>query len=312
MCVPAILPPKAFCMFKNYFKIALRNLWRHRSFSFLNILGLAVGLSACFLIYLYVHVETSYDDFHTKANRIYRVVTDTKTPSETIRQAITSAPLAVYMKKDFPEVEDAVRLSRDEILVRKENMKFQEKRTVFADSTLFNIFDFPLIAGDRKTALTEPMSVIFSQTAAKKYFGNTNPLGQQLLLTGAGINATVTGIMKDIPPNSQIQADMLVSMSSFKQVYGQPTSDSEWTNHQYYTYLLLRPHTNAKALEKKFPAFMEFHHGKQAAALQMQDYLSLEPLRDVYLRSKRDGFVTGSISNVYIFSIIAVFILLIA
>ncbi len=182
-----------------------------------------------------------------------------------------------------------------------------------ADSTLFNVFDFPLISGDKSTALKEPMSIVISQTAAKKYFGNTNPLGQQVQLTGAAINAKITGVMKDLPKNSQIEADMFVSMSSSKLIYGAPTSDSEWTNHTSITYLLLKPNTNAKALEAKFPAFMEFHHGKQAKELQMQDYLSLEPLLDVYLKSKHEGgFVRGNISNVYIFSLVAVFILLIA
>lgn len=299
-------------MFKNYLKIAFRNLWRHKTFSIINILGLAVGISACFLIYLYVHLETSYDNFHSKADRIYRVVTDTKTPTETISEGLTTTPIAINLKKDFPEVEDAVRLGRDGFLVRKGDIKFQEEESVMADSTFFNVFDFPLVAGDKNTALKQPMSIVLSQTAAKKYFGHTNPMGQTVLLTGAAIPATITGIMKDIPENSQIQADMLVSMSSFKQIYGRPTTDSEWTNHNNYTYLLLKPHTDAKALEKKFPAFMEFHHGEQAKQLQMQDYLSLEPLRDVYLKSKRDGFVRGNINNVYIFSIIAVFILLIA
>ncbi|MEP7141463.1 MAG: ABC transporter permease [Ferruginibacter sp.] len=300
-------------MLKNYFKMALRNLWRHKAFSFINITGLAVGMAACFLIFLYVRFETSYDNFHTKADRIYRVVTDTKTPSETIKQGLTTTPIAINIKKDFPEVEDAVRLGeRDGFLVHRGTVKFQEENAVLADSALFNVFDFQLLSGDKKTALKEPMSIILSQSAAKKYFGNTNPLGQQLLLTGAAINSTVTGIMKDIPENSQIKADMFVSMSSNKQIYGQPTSDSEWTNHNYYTYVLLKPNTNAKALEAKLPAFMEFHHGQQAKELQMQDYLSLEPLRDVYLKSKRDGFETGSINNVYIFSIIAIFILIIA
>jgi putative ABC transport system permease protein len=118
--------------------------------------------------------------------------------------------------------------------------------------------------------------------------------------------------MKDIPANSQIQADMFVSLSSYKEIYGAPTADSEWTNHSYYTYILLKPFTDPKEVEKKFPAFMEFHHGAQAKELQMQDYLSLEPLRDVYLKSTREGFVTGSITNVYIFSVVAIFILLIA
>ncbi|MEO5595260.1 MAG: ABC transporter permease [Chitinophagaceae bacterium] len=299
-------------MIKNYFNIALRNLMRHKVFSLINIAGLSVGMAACFLIYQYVNFETGYDTFHSKADRIYRVVTDVTTPSETDKIGITTAPIAIGLKKDFPEVEDAVRLARDEFLVQKGNVKFQEKNTVLADSTLFKIFDFPLVSGNKKTALTEPMSIILSQTAAKKYFGDTNPLGQQLQLTGAAINATVTGIMKDIPANSQIQADMFVSMSSWKPIYGYPTSDSEWTNHNYYTYLLLKPHADAKALEARLPAFMERHHGEEAKKLQMQDYLSLEPFRDVYLKSKRDGFVTGSINNVYIFSVIALFILIIA
>src|SRR5829696_9264937 len=135
-------------MLKNYLTTAFRNLWRHKGFSFINILGLAVGVTACFLIFLFVSFEKSYDNFHTKGDRIYRVVTDTKTPSETIKQARTTTPIAINLKKDFPEVEDAVRLATDAYLVRKGNVKFQEKKSVLADSTLFNLFDFPLIAGD--------------------------------------------------------------------------------------------------------------------------------------------------------------------
>lgn len=299
-------------MLKSYFTIACRNLWRKKGFSIINITGLAVGMAACLLIFLYVKFETSYDNFHSKADRIYRIVTDTKTPSETIEQAATTTPIAINLKRDFPEVEDAVRLSGDDFLVQRGDVKFQEENTVLADSALFNVFDFPLLSGDPQTALKEPMSIILSETSAKKYFGDKDPMGQQLQLTGAAINSKVTGVMKDIPANSQIKADMFISMSSFKQIYGQPTPDSEWTNHNHFTYLLLRPNTDAKKVESKFPAFMEFHHGEQARQLQMQDYLSLEPLRDVYLRSKREGFVTGNINNVYIFSAVAIFILLIA
>jgi putative ABC transport system permease protein len=168
-----------------------------------------------------------------------------------------------------------------------------------------------LIKGDKNSALKGPMSIVLSETTAKKYFGNTNPMGQQVQLTGDAINATVTGVMKDLPKNSQIEAEMFISLSS-KQVFPYNMSDSEWTNHNHYTYLLLKPNANAKALEAKFDAFQEFHHGADAKRLQMQDYLSLEPLGYVYLKSKRDGFVTGNINNVYIFSAIAVFILLIA
>jgi putative ABC transport system permease protein len=299
-------------MLRNYFKVALRTLLQHRAFSFINILGLAVGLTACFLIFLYLRFESSYDNFHTKADRIFRVVTDVKTPTETGHEPTTTGPIAIYAKKDFQEVEDAVRLTSDEFLVRKGDVKFQEKRTLLADSTLFHVFDFPLLAGDKKTALVHPMSIVISQTAAKKYFGSTNPIGQQVLLTGAAINATITGVMKDIPENSQIRADLFISMSSSQQIYGHPSADSEWTNHNYATYLLLKPHASAAAVESKFPAFMELHDGPQMKQLQMYETLLLEPLRDVYLHSQRGGMVTGSITNVRIFSIIAGFILLIA
>lgn len=299
-------------MLRNYFIVALRTLWRHRAFSLINILGLAVGLSACFLIFLYVRFESSYDNFHTKADRIYRVVTDVRTPTETGHESGTTGPIAINVKKDFAEVEDAVRLTGDEFLVHKGDVKFQEKRALLADSTLFNIFDFQLLAGDKKTALIHPMSIVISQSAAKKYFGSTNPIGQQVQLTGAAINATITGVMKDIPENSQIRADLFISMSSARQIYGRPSADSEWTMHTYFTYLLLKPHTSAKTVESKFPAFMELHDGPQMKRLQMYEILSLEPLRDVYLRSGRGGYVTGSITNVRIFSIVAAFILLIA
>jgi putative ABC transport system permease protein len=298
-------------MFKYYFTVTFSNLLRHKMFLVTNILVLSVSLAACFLIYTYSSFERSYDDFNTKASRIYRVVTDTKTPSQTIKQGLTSANVAIYMKKDFPEVEDAVRLSRDGFLVQKGNQKFHEKNVLLADSTLFNVFDFSLIKGNKNTALGEPMSIILSQTAAKKYFGHSDPLGQQILLTGKAIRATVTGLMKDIPENSQIQADIFVSLSSGSQIFGMPADKNGWINHNYYTYLLLKPQTDPKALEKKFPVFVERRQGPEARQLWVQDYLSLEPLLDVYLKSTRDGFAHGNINDLYTFSAIAIFILLI-
>ncbi len=298
-------------MFKNYLKTAWRNLWKHKAFTLINILGLSVGMTAFFLIFLYVNFETSYDAFNTRADRIYRLVTDIKTPSDMLHWNSTSPPMAINIRKDFPEVESAVRISQQSFLVRKGNMKFQEKNTIMADSTLFRIFDFPLIYGDKNTALKEPMSVVLSQTAAKKYFGNSDPVGQTLLLTGGLINAKITGVIKDIPENSQIKADMIVSMSSQKQLNGN-SLDSQWANFGLTSYLLLRPGANPKNLESKLPAFLDKYTGEKLKEAQMSFKLFLEPLRDVYLRSTRDGRKTGNINNVYIFSIIAVFILLIA
>src|SRR4030095_8271122 len=161
-------------MIKNNIKIAFRSLLRHKGFSFINILGLAVGIAACFLIFLYVSFETSYDNFHSKSDRIYRVVADVKTPTETINSSMVTSPVAINLKRDFPEIEDAVRIAPEGLLVKKGNIKFQEEKSVLADSTLFNVFDFKLIAGNKNTALVEPMSVVISQTAAKRYFGNTD------------------------------------------------------------------------------------------------------------------------------------------
>lgn len=298
-------------MLKNHFKIALRNLWRHRGFSFINITGLAIGITACFFIFTYVAFELSYDKFHTKADNIYRLVTDIKTPSETIHTEVTSWAFAPNIKTDFPEVESFVRISGGSFLVKKGNVKFQEERSMFADSSFFDVFDFKLLKGNPKKALAAQASVVFTESAAKKYFGSADPVGQTVLITGDAIPAQVTGIMQDMPENSQIKADMLISMSSLTQRFNKGI-ETQWGNYGAVTYLLLKPGTNAKALAAKFPAFINKRNGEESRKQQMFATLSLEPLKDVYLRSTRGGQETGSINNVYIFSIVAIFILLIA
>lgn len=214
-------------MLKNYLKIAFRNLWKHKVFSFINIMGLTVGMSACFLIFLYVNFELSYDAFNTKADRIYRLVTDIKTPSETMNTGSTSWAFAPNIKTDFPEVEAFVRINGGSFLVRKGDLKFQEEKSVFADSTLFSVFDFKLIKGNPKTALKDQLSLVFTETAAKKYFGDTDPIGQTLLLSGEGLPAIVTGVMKDIPENAQFKGDMFISMSTLTQRFNKGIDD-QW------------------------------------------------------------------------------------
>lgn len=298
-------------MLKNYFKIAFRNLWRHKAFSFINIMGLAVGMTACFLIFLYVSFETSYDSFNKKADRIYRLVCDIKTPSETRQTAGTSAPMAINIKANFAEVEAAVRIGPASLLLTKGDIKFQEDHSIFADSTLFEVFDFPLIHGNPHTALREPYSIVLSQTAAKKYFGHTNPIGQTVLLSAGNFNSTITGVMKDIPENSQIKADMVVSMSTAKR-FGDSAMDQHWSNLSMTSYLLLKPNTYPKLLEAKFADFMENQAGLEMKQNNTHFTLFLEPLKEVYLKSKRGGLETGNINNVYTFSLVAIFVLLIA
>jgi len=296
-------------MLKNYFKTAFRNIWRHKGFSIINIMGLAVGMSACFLIFLYVHFELSYDSFNTKADRIYRLVTDVQTPTEKVHFN-SSGAMALNVKNDFPEVESFVRVNGASLLVRKGIIKFQEEHSVFADSSFFEVFTLPLKYGNPHTALKQPFNIVFSETAAKKYFGNTNPVGQTMLLTDGNYAATVTGVMKDMPENAHFKADMIVSMYSFRQF--DSAMDQEWGNFGINSYLLLKPGTNATALEAKLPAFIEKHDGREMKESQTHFTLLLEPLKDVYLKSNRRGAESGNMSNVYIFSMVGVFILLIA
>lgn len=298
-------------MLKNYFKIAFRNLWKHKVFSLINVLGLTVGMSACLLISLYVNFELTYDAFHSKSDRIYRLVTDVITPSETINAGITSWAYGPTIKQDFPEIEAYARINGGSFLVRKGDIKFQEEATVFADSSFFRVFDFKLIQGDPKTALKEPLSLVFTEKAAKKYFGDSDPLGQTLLLSGESLPAKVTGVMKDIPENSLIKGDMFVSMTTMTQRFNRGIDD-EWGNFGATTYLLLKPGTDSKALEKKFPAYLQRRAGKLMRESKMSYKLFLEPLLDVHLQSERDVAEKGSMSNVYVFSVVAIFILLIA
>ncbi|GGM79384.1 ABC transporter permease [Dyadobacter beijingensis] len=297
-------------MLKNYFKIAFRNLWKHKVFSLINVMGLTVGMSACLLISMYVHFELTYDAFHSKADRIYRLVTDVKTPSETINAGITSWAFGPTIQQDFAEVEAYTRLNGGSFLVRKGDIKFQEP-TVFADSSLFRVFDFQLIQGDPKTALKEPLSIVFTEKAAKKYFGDADPVGQTLLLSGEGLPAKVTGVMKDIPENSLIKGDMFVSMTTMTQRFNRGI-DNEWGNFGAMTYLLLKNGADSKSLEKKFPAYLERRAGKLMRESKMSYVLFLEPLLSVHLHSERDVPEKGSMNNVYVFSVVAAFILLIA
>jgi putative ABC transport system permease protein len=296
-------------MLQNYFKIALRSLWRHKGFSILNITGLAVGMAAFFLIYQYVRFERSYDNAITKRDRIYRLVTDLKSTAETLHWSSTSMPMAINLKAEYPEIEEIVRLSRNGMILKRGDVKFEEQATVFADSSLFSIFDFPLLRGDPGTALKEPFSVVLSESTAKKYFGDANPIGQIMLFSDSGFNAKVTGVMKDLPENSTIRADLFVSMSTRKRF--RDSLDYRWGSFNAISYLLLKPGAGPAALQAQFKPFIQRHEGERLKAQGEDHILSLEKLKDTYW-STRGGFVNGSTRNVYVFSIIGLFILLIA
>jgi putative ABC transport system permease protein len=305
---PAFIQP---AMIRNYFKIAFRNLAKHKLFSFINVLGLSAGMTACFLIALYVHFELTYDAFNQKAGRIYRVAADVKTSSETLHYAISPWAMALNMQKEFPQVDAFVRVQKDETLFRKGDLKFNEDNTVLADSTLFKVFDLKLLKGDPKTALVAPLSLVLTETAARKYFGDSDPMGQALLFGDDSEPALITGIMQDPPLNSQIKGDIFVSMSTYT-AHQDKNIEREWGSFGAIAFVLLKPGTDPAAMARKFPAFVQNHAGKMMAEQQMQIGLNLEPLRDIYLHSTRVVEESGSVDNVYIFSVVALFIMVCA
>ncbi|HET6253659.1 MAG TPA: ABC transporter permease [Puia sp.] len=297
-------------MLMSYFKIAFRSLWRHKGYSMLNIIGLAVGMAAFFLIFQYVRFEYSYDDFVTKRDRIYRLVSDIKTQDgETQHNWVASSPMAINLKKEYPQIEDVVRLTGQSTLLKRGDVFFQENKTVFADSGLFNIFDFPLVEGDPATALKEPFCVVLSESTAKKYFGPTDPIGQTMFFSDSGFITKVTGVMKDLPENSTIKADLFVSMSTRKRF--RDSSDYRWGRNNTASFLLMKPGTSIVALQSQFKSFIDRHMGTELKLAQQKESISLEKLKDTYW-SSRGGWVSGSTTNVYIFSVIGLFIMLIA
>ncbi len=296
-------------MIKNYIKIAFRNLWRHKSFSLINIIGLAVGMTACFLIFMYVNFELSYDKFNTNFNNIYRLNTDIKSPNEVLHWSSASPPMGPSLQEDFPEVKANVRIFGASYLVESKNEKFQENNISFTDPSIFKIFTFPFIQGDAATALTAPFSAVLTETMAKKYFGNTDALGKTLMLDGKHPVA-ITGVIKDVPLNSHFSFDMLISASTMERL--KLINMQEWGNFSNFTYLLLPEGYDASKLQAKLPGFLRKHISEDKRKKGYNYDLFVEPLKAVYMDTFRGAPVNGSLSNVYIFSIIAVFILLIA
>jgi len=302
-------------MLRNYFKIAFRNLWRHRAFSTINLLGLAVGMSSFLLILSYVSFEKSYDRFNTKANRIFRVNCDTKTPTEMLPTGLSNGPAAFAIKAYFPEVENAVRINLDNNgLLQNGTKKFQEDKIVAADSTLFDIFTLPLLKGDPNTALKEPFSAVLSEAGAQKYFGNIDPMGRTLTYESRW-PFKVTGIMKDIPANSTFHGDIFLSMNSFPEMYGKDYGSS-WGGFDWETFVLLRPGADPQKLEAALVPFVNEKTADVTKATGMHYTYHLQPLTDIHLGRALNmygvGEPIGNLSNTNIFSIIGIFILLIA
>lgn len=239
------------------------------------------------------------------------MVADVKTPSEVIKGNVTPWALAPNLEPQFPEIESAIRVTEFDALVRKDDLKFTEDEVIAADAGFFTAFDFNLLKGNKETALTSPFTAVLSKSTARKYFGEEDPIGKTIKIFDEGYSVEVTGVMEDIPLNSQIRAQIVLSIVTFsKNLY--EGVDEQWGNFGPSTYVLLASNADPEQLEAKFPAFMEEKAGTQMKESQMYVSLLMEPFEEVYLHSSRGGSIDGSINNVYIFGMVAVFILLIA
>ncbi|WP_350289110.1 ABC transporter permease [uncultured Croceitalea sp.] len=302
-------------MFKNYIKIAWRNILKNKGYSIINIGGLAIGLACFLLIAIFISNELSYDKYHAKKDAIYRVIHHSNADSPDDAWVWGNAPVGPALKSDFPEILEKVQFSgRSDILLEYNNRKFQEGDCFYADASAFNVFSWPLLNGDPKTALEAPYSIVLTETTAKKYFGNENPVGKTI--EGIGGRAadgtyTVTGVMKDVPQNSHFSFDVLMSMSSFYQT--RPGIFDSWGYVDFYTYVLVSNNFSQGAFESKIPDFLRKHIEPEVAEQYYYSF-SLESMNEIYLYSEADRQPgeTGSLSNIYVFAIIGLFILVIA
>ncbi len=310
-------------MFKSYLLLALRNHLRNKFYTVINVAGLAIGIASCLVIMVFVQHEISYDNFNEKADRIYRVNTELRFGAVHKRLAMASPLLSELFLQNYPEIETAVKIwdwGKRYVSRPGQPERFEEK-VVWADSTFFEVFTIPVVEGDGRSALNQPNTIAISRTMSQKYFPGGNAVGKYLILDD--VNHRVTAVFQDLPENSHFHFDMFRSMVDLAEAKNSSLIGGGWMNF----YLVLRQGADAKQLESKFPAFIEKYVGPQLAAAFESDYTMdkfksqgnawtywLTPLRDIHLHSDLQGEFepNGSITYVYLFAAIAIFILIVA
>jgi putative ABC transport system permease protein len=304
----------SFNMYRNYLMIAWRNLLKKKAYSAINIFGLALGIACCLLIFMYVEYERSFDNYQEKGDRIYRVIHGSKEESTASYWVWGNAPIGQALHDNFPEIDKVVQFSgRADILLSNGDITHQEEGVFFMDSTAFDVFSWKLLKGNPKTALAVPYSIVLTESTAKKYFGNEDPLGKSLKGSeSAGRSEPgeylVTGVMEDVPANSHFRFNALLSMTTFRKSRGDLWN--EWGYVDFYTYFLVNDRFDREKFEAKIPEFT----ARMMKNPESKYNVVIEPLDQMYLGTvaQRQPGETGSISNLYIFSVIGLFVLTIA
>lgn len=298
-------------MFKSYLKIAFRNVIRYRGYTFINVLGLAIGIACCLLIMLWVTDELGYDKFNANYDRIYRVVSANHDSGQQEYEWKNAAPMAAAMKADFPEISAATMLRpmKAHLFTDENNHTFKED-LYLVEPDFFTIFSFPLAEGDVATALSSPNSVILTRAMAERFYGKESPLGKILRIDGT-YEMTVTGVVENVPEKSHLQFDCLapfVLINKFMAAYGNIINN--WGAHGFATYVMLNDPGSAAGLKAKLDGYLAKYDEGQ------ENVLSLQPLSEVYLESTHiqafNLFAAGDIKYIYIFMSIAVVVLIIA
>ena len=311
---------KTCAMYKNYLKAALRNLWKNKAFSFINITGLAAGLAVCLLISLYVFDELNYDKYNKNADRIYRLDADISFNGTSFIASTSPRPLSLALMHDYPQIEQMVRLSFEkDFLVRKGNQNILEHHGILADSTFFKVFTAPMIAGDPLTALNEPNSVVIDETTALKYFNSTDVVGKTLYIDNHD-NCKITGVIKDFPRQSHFHFRFIRPL---REAYAGQNND--WLTNGTHSYILVRPGVNRAVIQRKVDETVNNYLSAQLEGTLRTSLHDLQnrgshfryqlmPLTDIHLHSEKtfEFEANGNINYVYTFSVIAILILMIA
>ncbi len=297
-------------MVSNYLKTAVRNLWKNKGHSLINLLGLSIGMACCILIVAWVTNELSFDRFHSNADRIYRLCLEADLGTH-IKAPITNGPVGPAMVEKYPDVLNAVRITGPEdVSVKYKDRQFSEENVTYADQDFFQVFSFPLLQGNPTTVLEAANSVVIAESMVAKYFIDIDPIGE--IITLSGTDYTVTGIMADFPRNSQLQFNMLRSFETAAKL--SPQRVEEWMSFSMGTYLLLAENVDQEALEAKFPELVDAHLGPIMQAIGGSIKFWLQPITDVHLYSNMDIDVdnNGNIIYVYLFSGVALLVLFMA